>query len=217
MNTKELLKQAKSYIRSEYYSYFEQYCEKYKINNIERISHFLSQINYESNYMKNVEENLNYSAERLLKVFPKYFKNIYEANEFAYNREKIANRVYANRMGNGSVASGDGWKYRGRGLIQLTGKNNYLAFSKWYNDSKIFVDSPDLLLQPQFAALSAFFYWDKNNLNDYIIIETGSYNICKALTKKINGGYNGLDERFKLYLKISELYNEFEQDYMAKI
>lgn len=208
MSTKELLKQAKSYIRSEYYSYFEQYCEKYKINNVERISHFLAQVNYESNYMKNVEENLNYSAERLLKVFPKYFKNIYEANEFAYNREKIANRVYANRMGNGSEASGDGWKYRGRGLIQLTGKNNYLKFSKWYNDSKIFVDSPDLLLQPQFAVLSAFFYWDKNKLNNYIIIEDGSYNICKKLTKKINGGYNGLDERFKLYLKISEILYE---------
>lgn len=208
MSTKELLKQAKSYIRSEYYSYFEQYCEKYKINNVERISHFLAQVNYESNYMKNVEENLNYSAERLLKVFPKYFKNIYEANEFAYNREKIANRVYANRMGNGSEASGDGWKYRGRGLIQLTGKNNYLKFSKWYNDSKIFVDNPDLLLQPQFAVLSAFFYWDKNKLNNYIIIEDGSYNICKKLTKKINGGYNGLDERFKLYLKISEILYE---------
>jgi len=83
MSTKELLKQAKSYIRSEYYSYFEQYYEKYNINTVERISHFFAQVNYESNYMKNVEENLNYSAERLLKVFPKYFKNIYEGNEIA--------------------------------------------------------------------------------------------------------------------------------------
>ena len=83
MSTKELLKQAKSYIRSEYYSYFEQYYEKYNINTVERISHFFAQVNYESNYMKNVEENLNYSAERLLKVFPKYFKNIYEGNAIA--------------------------------------------------------------------------------------------------------------------------------------
>lgn len=208
MNTKELLKQAKSYIRSEYYSYFELYCEKYEINTVERMAHFLSQVNYESGYMNYVEENLNYSAERLLQVFPKYFKSIDESNEYAYKPEKIANRVYANRMGNGDEQSGDGYRYRGRGLIQLTGKNNYLEFSRWYNDSKIFVDSPDLLLQPQFAVLSAFFYWDKNKLNDYIIIETGSYNICKKLTKKINGGYNGLDERFKLYLKISGILYE---------
>ncbi len=208
MSTKELLKQAKSYIRSEYYSFFLQYCDKYKINTAERISHFLAQVNYESGYMNYIEEKFSYSAKRLLQVFPKYFKNIDEANEYAYKPEKIANRVYANRMGNGDEQSGDGYRYRGRGLIQLTGKNNYLEFSKWYNDSKIFVDSPDLLLQPQFAALSAFFYWDKNKLNDYIIIETGSYNICKKLTKKINGGYNGLDERFKLYIKISGILYE---------
>lgn len=209
METKNLLERAKNFgfIKSEYYSYFLQYCDKYKINTPERISHFLSQVNYESGYMNYIEENLNYSAKRLLQVFPKYFKTVEEANEYAYKPEKIANRVYANRMGNGDEQSGDGYRYRGRGLIQLTGKNNYLEFSKWYNDSGIFVDSPDLLLQPQFAVLSAFFYWDKNKLNNYIIIEDGSYNICKKLTKKING-YNGLDERFKLYLKISGILYE---------
>jgi len=210
MNTKELLKQAKNFgfIKSEYYSYFEQYCDKYKINTAERLSHFLAQTTFESGYMNYIEEKFTYSTKRLLQVFPKYFKTVDEANEYAYKPEKIANRVYANRMGNGSEASGDGWKYRGRGLIQLTGKNNYLKFSKWYNDSKIFVDSPDLLLQPQFAVLSAFFYWDTHKLNDYIIIETGSYNICKKVTRAINGGYNGLDERFKLYLKISGILYE---------
>lgn len=206
MDTKELLKTAKSYIRSEYYSYFELYCDKYKINTVERISHFLAQINYESNYMKSIEENLNYSAERLLKVFPKYFKTIDEAKEFEYKGEKIANKVYANRMGNGSEASGDGWKYRGRGLIQLTGKNNYLKFSKWYNDSKIFVDNPDLLIQPQFAVLSAFFYWDTHKLNDYIVENVDDYTICKLLTKKINGGLHGLQDRYILYKKIRSCY-----------
>jgi len=210
METKKLLERAKNFgfIKSEYYSYFLQYCDKNKINTSERISHFLAQVNYESGYMNYVEEKFTYSAKRLLQVFPKYFKNVDEANEYAYKPEKIANRVYANRMGNGDEQSGDGYRYRGRGLIQLTGKKNYLEFSKWYNDSKIFVDSPDLLLQPQFAVLSAFFYWDKNKLNDYIIIETGSYNICKKLTKKINGGYNGLEERFKLFLKISGILYE---------
>ena len=210
MDTKDLLFRAKNFgfIKSEYYSYFLQYCEKYNINTVERISHFLAQVNYESGYMNYIEEKFTYSAKRLLQVFPKYFKTNDEANEYAYKPEKIANRVYANRMGNGNEQSCDGYRYRGRGLIQLTGKNNYLKFSKWYNDSKIFVDSPDLLLQPQFAVLSAFFYWDTHKLNDYIIIETGSYNICKKLTKKINGGYNGLDERFKLYLKISGILYE---------
>ncbi len=210
MDTKKLLERAKNwgFIKNEYYSYFLQYCDKYKINTPERLSHFLAQVNYESGYMNYIEEKFTYSAKRLLKVFPKYFKTIDEANEYDYKPEKIANRVYANRMGNSYENSGDGYKYRGRGLIQLTGKKNYLEFSKWYNDSKIFVDNPDLLLQSQFAVLSAFFYWDKNKLNDYIIIETGSYNICKKLTKKINGGYNGLDERFKLYLKISGILYE---------
>jgi len=206
MDTKELVKTARRFVKDKYYSYIELYCEKYKINTVERITHFLAQTNYESVYMNYVEENLNYSAERLLKVFPKYFKNIYEANEFAYNREKIANRVYANRMGNGDEQSGDGYRYRGRGLIQLTGKNNYLKFSKWYNDSKIFVDSPDLLLQPQFAVLSAFFYWDTHKLNDYIVDNVDDYTICKLLTKKINGGLHGLQDRYMLYKKIRSCY-----------
>jgi len=215
MSTKELLERAKNFgfIKSEYYSYFLQYCEKYKINTAERISHFLAQVNYESGYMNYVEENLNYSAERLLKVFPKYFKTLEEAKEYEYKGEKIANKVYANRMGNGDEQSGDGYRYRGRGLIQLTGKNNYLKFSKWYNDSKIFVDNPDLLLQPQFAVLSAFFYWDTHKLNAYIVENVDDYTICKLLTKKINGGYNGLEERFRLYKKIRELYNEFDKNY----
>ena len=213
MDTKELLKTARMFVKDKYYSYIEQYCEKYKINTVERISHFLAQINYESGYMNYVEENLNYSAKQLLKVFPKYFKTLDEAKEYEYKGEKIANKVYANRMGNRDEASGDGWKYRGRGLIQLTGKNNYIKFSRWYNDSIIFVDNPDLLIQPQFAVLSAFFYWDVNNLNSYIVDNKNAYNVCKALTKKINGGYNGLEERFRLYKKIRELYNEFDNYY----
>ena len=208
MDTKDLLFRAKEFIREDYFYFFEKYSDKYEINTALRLAHFLAQVNHESSNMKVIEENLNYSAKQLLKVFPKYFKTLDEAKKYEYKGEKIANKVYANRMGNGDEQSGDGYRYRGRGLLQLTGKNNYLKFSRWYNDSKIFVDSPDLLLQPQFAVLSAFFYWDKNKLNDYIIIETGSYNICKKLTKKVNGGYNGLDERFKLYLKISGILYE---------
>ena len=199
MDTKELVKTARMFVKDKYYSYIEQYCEKYKINTPERISHFLAQVNYESGYMNYVEEKFTYSAKRLLQIFPKYFKTVDEANEYAYKPEKIANKVYANRMGNGSELSGDGWKYRGRGLIQLTGKNNYLKFSKWYNDSKIFVDNPDLLLQPQFAVLSAFYYWTTRKINDMIIEKAYQYEVCKRITKVINGGYNGLDDRWQRF------------------
>jgi len=199
MDIKELLLKTKEFIKADYYRYFETYCEKYEINTALRLAHFLAQINHESCDMRVIEENLNYSAKRLLQVFPKYFKTLEEAKMYEYRPEKIANRVYANRMGNGDEQSGDGYKYRGRGLLQLTGKNNYLKFSKWYNDSKIFVDSPDLLLQPQFAVLSAFFYWDVNNLNSYIVDNENAYNVCKCITKKINGGYNGLDERWQRF------------------
>lgn len=199
MDTKDLLFRAKELIRIDYFYYFEKYCEKYEINTALRLAHFLAQVNHESNDMRVIEEKLNYSANRLLQVFPKYFKTFDEAKIYEYRPEKIANKVYANRMGNGDEASGDGYKYRGRGLLQLTGKNNYLKFSKWYNDSKIFVDNPDLLLQPQFAVLSAFFYWDIKNLNSYIVDNEYAYNICKALTKKINGGYNGLDDRWQRF------------------
>jgi putative chitinase len=199
METKELLFRAKELIRIDYYLYFEKYCEKYEINTALRLAHFLAQVNHESSNMKVIEENLNYSAKRLLQVFPKYFKTFDEAKMYEYRPEKIANRVYANRMGNGDEQSGDGYKYRGRGLIQLTGKNNYLEFSKWYNDSKIFVDNPDLLLQPQFAVLSAFYYWTTRKINDMIIEKADQYKVCKRITKVINGGYNGLDDRWQRF------------------
>lgn len=207
MDTKDLLFRAKEFIREDYFYFFEKYCDKYEINTALRLAHFLAQVNRESNDMRVIEENLNYSAKRLLQVFPKYFKTFDEAKMYEYRPEKIANRVYANRMGNGDEASGDGWRYRGRGLIQLTGKNNYLKFSKWYNDSKIFVDNPDLLLQPQFAVLSAFFYWTTRKINDMIIEKADQYEVCKGITKVINGGYNGLDDRWQrfkiIYSKIN--------------
>jgi putative chitinase len=199
MDTKDLLFRAKDFIREDYFYFFEKYCDKYEINTALRLAHFLAQVNHESSNMKVIEENLKYSAKRLLQVFRRYFKTLDEAKEYEYKGEKIANKVYANRMGNGSELSGDGWKYRGRGLIQLTGKNNYLKFSRWYNDSKIFVDNPDLLLQPQFAVLSAFYYWTTRKINDIIIEKADQYEVCKRITKVINGGYNGLDDRWQRF------------------
>ena len=171
---------------------------KYQINTVNRISAFLAQCGHESAGFSVLKENLNYSEKALNLVFPKYFKNAgRDASQYARQPEKIANIVYANRMGNGSIESGDGWKYRGRGLIQLTGKDNYIKFSKYINNDEI-VDNPDLVCYCyDYAILSAIWYWDTNNLNQYADAKD-----IKTMTKRINGGYNGLDERIKLFNKI---------------
>ena len=202
MNTKELLFRAKDFIREDYYLYFEKYCDKYEINTALRLAHFLAQVNHESNDMKVIEENLNYSAKRLLQVFRRYFKTLEEAKLYEFKAQKIANKVYANRMGNGDEASGDGWKYRGRGLIMLTGKNNYKEFSKWLGIGDMLVKKPDLILEnKEYTALTAFYYWTTRNINNLIIENVGQYDVCKKVTKVINGGYNGLDDRWQRFKK----------------
>ena len=167
---------------------------------------FLSQEIY-SGDMKYIEENLNYSAKRLLQVFPKYFKIIDGANEYAYKPEKIANKIYANRMGNGNGASGDGWRYRGRGPIQLTGKNNYILFANWVKNKDI-INNPDLILKDNdLLVLTAFFYWDYRKINNIIIDNANQYEICKKVTRSINGGHNGLDDRWQRFQKIYNKIN----------
>ena len=163
-----------------------------------RLAHFFAQVMHESGSMRYDTENLNYSAKALRSVFPKYFKTKKQAEKYARQPEMIANRVYANRMGNGNEQSGDGWKYRGRGLIQLTGKNNYRAFSKWVCDKKIMKD-PDLVAST-YAVHSAVFYWEKNSLN-----KLADKDDISNLTKKINGGHNGLAHRKELLHKATGL------------
>ena len=158
-----------------------------------RIAHFLAQVVHESAHLKAVSENLNYSAEGLLKIFKKYFKTPAQAQSYARKPEKIANRVYAGRMGNGDEASGDGYRYRGRGLIQLTGKNNYRAFSTWVGYDC--VADPDQVAGA-YAALSGVFYWDANGLN--ALADTDN---LVAMTKRINGGLNGFADRRELLQK----------------
>ena len=153
-----------------------------------RVSHFLAQVIHESGHFKTNVENLNYSASALKSVFKKYFPSDELANQYARQPEKIANRVYANRMGNGPEASGDGWKYRGRGLIQLTGYNNY---KNCKDDMHIdIVKNPDLLLVPEYALKSACWFWNKNNLNQY-----ADKDDITTITKRINGGTNGISDR----------------------
>ena len=161
----------------------------YGLNTPLRIAHFMAQIEHESN-LKPISEILNYSVNGLLKVFGKYFKTETKAREYARRPEKIANLVYANRMYNGNEQSGDGWKYRGRGFIQITGKKNYQLLSK---DTRIdYLNNPDWLLREPDAMISALWYWNKINGNKY-----ADKDDIKTITKLINGGYNGLEDRIE--------------------
>jgi putative chitinase len=163
----------------------------------ERAAHFFAQTAHETGEYKLFSENLNYSSDGLKKIFGKYFPN--NLNEsYAKQPEKIANRVYGNRMGNGDETTGDGWKYRGRGALQLTGKSNYKSFSDYLKKPEI-MSNPDLV-STEYAFESAMFFFDKNKLWDICDKGVNDETIL-ALTKRINGGTLGLDHRKALTLK----------------
>jgi putative chitinase len=164
--------------------------EFYKLTPV-RAAHFFAQTAHETGGYKLFSENLNYSAEGLQGIFGKYFPGNLEAS-YARNPEKIANRVYADRMGNGNEASGDGWKFRGRGALQLTGKDNYAAFAKYLQKPEI-MTTPDLVAT-EYSFESAMFFFDKNKL--WSICDQGVNDAAiLALTKRINGGTHGLADR----------------------
>ena len=166
----------------------------YDIATKKRIAGFISQCAHESMEFNVLQENLNYSAQGLRKVFPKYFPDDHIAWRYARQPKWIASRVYGGRMGNGGEKTMDGWKYRGRGVIQLTGKNNYLAFSlATFGDDRVLSD-PDMVLNPTYALLSALWYWDRNKLNRFCDKED-----LVGLTRAINGGRIGLQHRIELY------------------
>jgi len=156
-----------------------------------RAAHFFAQTSHETGGFKAFSENLNYSAQGLQGIFGKYFPGTLEES-YARQPEKIANRVYASRMGNGDEASGDGWKFRGRGALQLTGKANYEAFAKYLGNNEV-LENPDLVAT-KYSFESAMFFFERNKLwaicdkgiNDAAILE---------LTKRINGGTHGLEDR----------------------
>jgi len=164
---------------------------KYKINTPLRLAHFLAQCHHESAGFNVVEENLNYSAEGLLRTFKKYFTPE-QANEYAHNKVKIASRVYANRMGNGDEASQDGWLYRGRGYVQLTGKDNYAALNDQLPGD--ILKNPDIVAT-RYPMLSAAWFWDKNKINDLLC----DNETIDDVTRKVNGGLNGVDDRSRLF------------------
>jgi len=160
--------------------------EKYEINTPKRQAAFIGQCGYESNNFRTLEENLHYSANALMRVWPSRFPDNDVAEKYANKPEKIANKVYAGRMGN--TEDGDGWKYHGRGLIQLTGKDNYTRCGEALGID--LVNNPDLLLDPEFAAASAGWFWRKHGLNQ--LADLGDW---VAITKRINGGIHGIDDR----------------------
>jgi putative chitinase len=168
----------------------------YEIDTPHRVAAFLAQCGHESGGWTVFEENLNYSAQGLNGIFKKYFPTLESAQPYARHPEMIANKIYANRMGNGAPETGDGYKYRGRGPIQLTGKDNYRSFAKeMFDDWENIFENPDWVTADRdFALMSAIWFWNKNKLN----VQADSGDI-KLMTKKINGGYIGLEDRIKHY------------------
>lgn len=178
-----------------WYSALEKCLPDYDINTPERVAAFIAQCAHESGNFRMLKENLNYKAPTLRKIFPKYFPTDELAAQFAAmpnRQEAIANRVYSGRMGNGPEATGDGWRFCGRGLIQLTGRNNYQAFADSIETA--INDIPEYLATFEGAVQSACWFWETNNLNKWA--DSGD---ILTLTKRINGGTIGLEDRIKHY------------------
>ena len=192
--TKQQLKQLlpKNPYIDQWHNALSQLLPDYEINTPQRIAAFMAQCAHESGNFIFLSENLNYKAESLVKIFHKYFPTIESTNGYAKNPEKIANKIYANRMGNGDELSGDGFKYRGRGLIQLTGKTNYTWFAASLEISP--EEAAQYTQTFDGAAQSGCWFWETNKLNQYA--DTGD---ILTMTKRINGGTIGLEDRKKHY------------------
>jgi len=184
----------------DWYEVIEKNLPNYDINTIFRIAAFISQCSHESAGFTRITENLNYKTESLLRTFPSHFQDSDDADEYAHKPEKIANRIYADRMGNGSEDSGDGWRYRGRGVIQLTGKDNYQSLANSIQMN--LEDVPAYLETFDGALVSACWFWVKKDLNTLADSED-----IESITKKINGGLLGLEERQDKYDEYKEILN----------
>jgi putative chitinase len=171
----------------------------YEIHTPERVAAFVAQCAHESGGFKFLKENLNYKAESLTKTFSKYFKTLDEAKAYEKRPEKIANKVYANRMGNGDEASGDGFRYLGRGLIQLTGKNNYTLFAASIDTP--LEEIPEYLQTFEGAVQSACWFWEQNNINKFADARD-----IVTMSKRINGGTIGMEDRIMKYNKALKMF-----------
>ena len=182
----------------DWYEALSEILPEYEINTTPRVAAFLAQTIHESAGFTALKENLNYQAKSLMRVWPRLFPNEEVANKYAHNQQAIANRAYGSRMGNGPESSGDGWKFCGRGLIQLTGRNNYQAFA---DSLEMDIEEvPEYLSTFEGAVQSACWFWETNNLNQW-----ADKNDMLTLTKKINGGTLGIEDRIKHYAHALEV------------
>ena len=175
-----------------WFNAMNEYLPKFGITTAARVAGFVAQGQHESADFTILQENLNYSAKGLRGGFGKYFPDDAIANQYAKKPEMIANRVYASRMGNGNEASGDGYRYRGRGILQLTGRANYTQCSRDLFGDDTLANDPDLVRTPEYAIITACWFWYKNKLNE--ICDKGD---IVLLSKRINGGTIGLEDRIK--------------------
>lgn len=188
------LEKLKGHIPENVISQINDVATTFEINTPLRLAHFLAQCGHESGGFKAVRENLNYSAQRLVQVFPKYFPGKL-AHDYAMNPEKIASRIYGNRLGNGDEASKEGYKYSGKGYIQLTGKANYKAFDSFVTDD--IINNPDLVAT-KYPLMSAAWFFNKNGLHK--MADMGATDeVVTKITKRVNGGTLGLDDRLKRF------------------
>jgi len=189
---RQLIPKVKNF--DEWYSNLLNILPEYDIDTSARVAAFMAQCGHESGGFTVMQENLNYSAKGLVGTFKKYFPTEAQAKLYERRPEMIANRVYANRMGNGDEASGEGWYFRGRGIVQITGKNNYTKCSQSLFESNVLVENPDLLLETEYAIHSACWFWSAARLNE--LADVGD---MKTMTKRINGGFIGLEDRINHY------------------
>ena len=190
---------------AEWSAALEPALQKYEITSKARMASFLAQTGHESGHFNTLVENLNYSASRLMAVWPKRFPTLEFASVYAKNPEKLGNFVYANRIGNGPEGSGDGYNFRGRGLIQLTGRSNYAAAAK-----VLLVDlisNPDALFERPVAAMASAWFWASHGLNALADDKTDDNDLedFTEITRRINGGTSGLKERFELFKHIDSV------------
>jgi putative chitinase len=197
------IEKLKGHVPDAVYNQIQDTATKFNITNDLRLAHFLAQCSHESGNFKAVSENLNYSSDGLKKIFPKYFPGTL-SESYARNPEKIAARVYGGRMGNGDETTKEGFKFRGRGYIQLTGKNNYTNFTKFIGEDC--VSNPDLVATKYPLASAAFFF---NNNNLWSICDKGATDaVVTEVTKRVNGGKIGLVDRIKHFKHFYELLSK---------
>lgn len=178
----------------------EELLPRYNIDTPERVSAFLSQCAVETGGWRKFEENMNYSADRIMQVWPRIFDREL-ALQCHRNPEMVGNHAYANRMGNGGPETGDGWKYRGRGPIHLTGRRNYTMFAETFDDPSLIIETPDVVAEDKHISLiSALWFWDINNLNDLADVRQ-----ITKLSRKVNGGDHGLPQRIALFQSTLDL------------